>query len=107
MPVAAPRVTAISFALSPDAVREKLAEKQQAEREALALSARTRLKERVAEAKAARQAELAALTVRHVQAREALRIRQDQETAKIKEAWRQVGGAHLSCGNVRLPTLNS
>jgi hypothetical protein len=78
----------IGFALSPEAVRQQLAEKQQAEREAQAKAARTRLTERVGAVKATRTTELTALAERFGKDREQLIARQNAEKTKMKEAWR-------------------
>lgn len=80
---------AVSFALAPESVRQKLVQKQRAEREALAVAARAQLGERIAAMKEARQAELSALAERQARERKAMTARQDVEKAKIKEAWRR------------------
>jgi len=54
--------------------------------ESLAEVSKTRLTEHITEVKVARGKEIAKLSARHEQARQALR---DQEKAKMKEAWRQ------------------
>lgn len=76
------------FTFAPAKIRQHLADKHKAHRDALSREGKTQLTEKIASMKQARQLEFTGLTKRFEKDRETLIARQDAEKAKMKEAWR-------------------